>query len=181
MKAMTLGVAFVMAATTGVYRVEAGPPRPVHSTFHDPPVVILQELRSRGCRLPDKKSKGVIIQGEFFKPGQSDWASLCSTKKDTSLLVFPDGSREGVEVLEMMPRGFSKWSISVINRERLNEIKSTWGLRGPAPTEIDHQGISSVVEFGEKGAGCFYCYSAQERAHYYDEGRWLIPVTTILN
>jgi len=174
---MAFGVALVVTVTIA----EAESPRATPSTFSDLPTAVLQELQSRGCKLPNKKSKGVIIHGQFFSPGQSDWAALCSTKKSTSLLVFPDGSRERVEMLETMPRRFSKWSISVINQERLTTFKSTWGWRGPAPAEIDHQGISSFVEFGEKVDGCLYCYSAQESAHYYYQGNWLNPVTLMIN
>jgi hypothetical protein len=180
-KAMMIGVALVMTVTTGACRVEAEPPRPTPSTFSDLPAAVLDELQSRGCKLPNKKSQGVIIRGEFFRPGQTDWGALCSTKKSTSLLVFPDGSREGVEVLEMMPRNFSKWSISVINQEQLTSIKSTWGWRGPAPAEIDHQGISSFVEFGDKAAGCFYGCSAQESTHFHYQDDWLNPVKIFIN
>jgi len=178
---MTLGVALVLTVTIGAWRVEAEPPRPTPTTFSDLPTAVLQELQSRGCKLPNKKSKGVIIHGEFFRSEQSDWAALCFTKKSTSLLVFPYGSRERVEVLETMPTKFSKWSISVINQERLTSIKSTRLWRGPAPDEIDHQGISSFGEFGEKVDGCLYCYSAQENTHYYYEEKWLNPVTMIFN
>jgi hypothetical protein len=158
-KAITLGVALVMTVTTGAWGVEGEP-------LSDLPTAVLDELQSRGCKLPNKKSKGVIIRGEFFRPGQSDWAALCSTKKSASLLVFPDGSRERVEVLETMPRSFSKWLISVVNQERLISMKSTWGWKGQAPAEIDHQGISSFLAFGEKVDGCLYYYSAQEDTHY---------------
>jgi hypothetical protein len=173
-KAMTLGVALVMTVTI---ELEAEPPLPIP----DLPTAVIQELQSRGCKLPNKKSKGVVVHGEFFRPGQSDWAALCSTKKSTSLLVFPDGSRERVEVLQTMPRSFSKWSISVINQEPLTSFKSTWDWRGPTPAEIDHQGIGSFVESGEKVEGCFYCYSAQGSTHYYYQDRWLNPVTIVIN
>ena len=174
MKATGLGVVLVM---TGTMKLEAEPLLPISAL----PTAVIQELQSRGCKLPNKKSKGVIIHGEFFRPGQSDWAALCSTKKSTSLLVFPDGSRERVEVLETMPKRFSKWSISVVDQERLTSFKSTWNWRGPAPAEIDHQGINSFVEFGEKIDGCLYCYSAQGRTHYYSQDNWLNPVTIIIN
>ena len=174
MKAMRLGLALAM---TVMMELEGEPPLPVS----DPPTAVVQELQSRGCKLPNKKSKGVVVHGEFFRPGQSDWAALCSTKKSTSLLVFPDGSRERVEVLQTMPRSFSKWSISVINQEPLTSFKSTWDWRGPTPAEIDHQGIGSFVESGEKVEGCFYCYSAQGSTHYYYQDRWLNPVTIVIN
>jgi hypothetical protein len=176
---MTSRLSFAMMLTMGVYGLRAEPPGPVPSTFPDLPVAVAQELQSRGCKVPNKKSKS-FIHGEFLKSGQSDWAVLCSTKKSTSLLVFSSGSREGVAVLETMLRGFSKWSISVISQERLNSAKSAWAGSGVALTEIDHQGISSFVEFGEPG-GCLYCYSAQGSTHYYHQGHWLILLATTVN
>jgi hypothetical protein len=178
---MTVGVALVVTVTMGACRVEAEPPRPAPSSFSDLPTAVLQELQSRGCKLPNKKSKGVIIHGQFFRPGQSDWAALCFTKKSTSLLIFPDGSRERVEALETTPRRFPKWSISVISQEQLASLKSAWGWRGPLPAEIDHQGISSFVEWGDKDARCLYCYSAEESIHYYYQDKWLQPATIIAN
>jgi hypothetical protein len=181
-KVMTLGMAIVTTLTMGASRVVVGPSASALPAFSDLPSPVLQELQSRGCKLPDKKSKGgVIIRGEFFRPGRFDWAALCSTKMSTSLLVFPDGSRERVEVLETMPKRFSKWSISVVDQERLTLFKSTWGWRGPTPADLDHRGISSFVEFGERIDRCLYCYSAQESIHYYYQDRWLKPVTMIVN
>lgn len=177
MKAIAVGLALIMTVTVEARRVEAGPPGPTA----DFPTAVLQELQSRGCESPDKKSKGVIIHGEFFRPGQSDWAALCFTKKSTSLLVFPDGSRERAEVVETLPRTFSKWSIRVINQEQLTLLKSARGEKGPLPGKIDHQGISSFVESGDKDAKCLYCYSAQESTHYCYQDRWLQPVTMIAN
>ena len=176
---MTLGLTFVMTLTMGVCLVYAEPPQPSPSAFPSVPVAVVQELQSRGCKIPGKKSRRVI-HGEFFKPGQSDWAALCSTKKSTSLIVFPDGSREQVAVIETMPRGFSKWSIFVISQEQLDSIKSTTGWTGSASNAIDHQGISSIVEFGEPGR-CVYCYSAQDTNHYYHQGSWTIPRKIVFN
>jgi hypothetical protein len=178
---VVVNVMTVALLVTVPIAADAWSPLPAGPTTPDIPAAVFHELESRGCKLPDKKSKGVIIHGEFFRAGQSDWAALCSTKTNTSLLVFPKGSQERVEVLEVMPSRFSKWSISVINKERLNSIKSTWGWRGPAPSEIDHQGISSFVEFGNKDARCFDCYSAQENTHYFYQENWLSPLRLMVN
>ena len=120
------------------------PPDPLPpAAIRDLPVAVAQELRSRGCRVPNKDSIN-IIRGEFFKPGQVDWAALCSTKKSTSLLVFPDGSTEQIAVLQTTPKAFSKWSISVISQEQLKLSSSIGGWKGPQFTEIDHQVANSV-------------------------------------
>jgi hypothetical protein len=122
------------------------------AAFRSPPAAVVQELRSRGCKVSDKKPRN-IIQGEFFRPGQSDWAALCSTKKSTGLLVFPGGSAERAALLATNPKGFSRWSITAIGPERLKTLRSIGGWKGPEPPEIDHEAISSFVEFGERG-GC---------------------------
>jgi hypothetical protein len=178
-KSTTLAVAFLMITTMGARGLAADLFQGEPAIFRNPPAAVAQELRSRGCKVSDKKPRN-IIQGEFFRPGQSDWAALCSTKKSTGLLVFPGGSAEGVALLNTNRKGFSKWSISVIGQERLKALRSIGGWRGPEPAEIDHQAISSFVEFGDRG-GCMYCHSSQDDIHYYHKDRWLIVMTMIAN
>jgi hypothetical protein len=167
-KPVALGVALILTLATGARSFGA-----------DPPALVVQELRSRGCKVSNKKPKN-IIRGEFLNPGQFDWAALCSMKKSTSLLVFPGGSTEGIAVLETISKGFSKWSISVAGQEQLKSSEPPRGWRELPSTEIDHEGIWSFVEFGEPGA-CFSCYSAQSSLHYYHQDRWIIPVQLIAN
>jgi len=172
-------VALTVAVATLTLGGEAQTIQPAPFTFAALPNTITQDLQSRGCKLPSIRSKS-LINGEFLRPGQSDWAVLCSTKKSTSLLVYPGGSQEQVTVLQTVPRGFSKWSIGVISQERLNEFKTARTWRGPAPPEIDHQGIDSFVEFGRSGE-CLYCYSAEGSIHYHHEDKWLVPLIMAVN
>ena len=138
------------------------------------PIDIVQEFQSRGCRVPHPKT---TIHGEFFVAGRTDWAAVCAAKMSASLLVFPGGSRERVAVLETQPKGFSKWSIGVVNE---SQLRQTWPWEEPQAAEINHQAIFSFVEFGQRGA-CLYCYSAQGRTYYYHRDRWLTPATTAIN
>src|SRR5215471_18428392 len=141
----------------GASSVAAKSHRSIASPLSDIPAAVLQELQSRGCKLPGKKSNGVIIHGEFFRPGESDWAAVCFKNKSTSLLVFPYGSREQVAVLQETPRRSSHWSISVMDQEQLNSIRSISNGKGLPQSKIDHQGIQLFVESGDKDAGCLYC------------------------
>jgi hypothetical protein len=172
---MKLGVAFVMTMTIGVDRVVVAtePPDPTA------PSAVLQELQSSGCKLPGKRSKGAVIRGEFFKAGQSDWAALCLMKKSASLMVFPEGSRERVEVLETIPKGFSKWSVSVANQERLTLTPPMRGAES-VRIEIDHQGIFSAVDF-DNGGGCLYCYSSTQRTYYHHQDKWRVLAGVDIN
>ncbi len=178
---MTRTAAILITLASGVCRIEAAAPRSTTTAPSDLPIAVLEELQSRGCKMPGKKSRGQVIHGDFLGLGQSDWAALCSTKKGTTLLLFPDGPREGVVALEAMQKTFSKWSIGVIDRDQLTLWKPALGWHGPAPAEIGHQGIMSFIEWGDKDAGCFYCYSAQNTLHYHYQHDWLNVVTEIDN
>jgi hypothetical protein len=173
-----LGVGVLMLLATGFWTT-AAERRNQERAPDEVPAAVLQELRTRGCKLAGKKPKD-IIQGEFYKQGQTDWVALCSAKDHTSLLVFPQGARERVAVLETYPKGFSKWSISTTDRGKLKSFRAAWGWKGPEPADIDHDGISSVVTFGAQG-GCLYCYSEQEAIHYHHQDHWFTPVKIIAN
>ena len=98
-------VAVSVAIATLTLGVEAQTIRPPGHTFPFLPNAIAQDVQTRDCKLPNSASKG-LIYGEVFKPGQFDWAILCSTKKSASLLVYPSGSHEQVAVPQTVPRGF---------------------------------------------------------------------------
>jgi hypothetical protein len=66
------------------------------------------------------------------------------------------------------------------SREQLNSMKS-WRGSEPALTEIDHRGIGSSIESGDKDAHCLYCYSAQEKTHCFYQDKWIVPVTIDVN
>ena len=73
------------------YPVVRLPPTP----FFEMPKNLVRELKRRGCTVPqtfppDERSN--VIRGSFAKPGQTDWAVLCSMKGYTSFLVFWNGS-----------------------------------------------------------------------------------------
>jgi hypothetical protein len=168
---LRLGLVSVTMVTIGVGGLVAKP-SPAASASPSPPSAVLQELQSRGCKLPRKRSNAAV-RGEFFKPGQFDWAALCLAKNGASLLVFPEGFGERVEVLETIPRGFGKWSIDVVSQDRLKTVQPMRGAGGTASIEIDHQGIISFIEAGDREDRCLYCYSAEEHTHYHYQEKWL--------
>ena len=65
------------------------------SAFPQLPANLAQDLRRRGCSIPQPvfaRQPQNVIKGQFARPGQVDWAVLCSVKGRSSILVFWNGS-----------------------------------------------------------------------------------------
>jgi hypothetical protein len=79
------------------------------TAFPELPANVVRELQRRGCTIPQEafttKRRHNVIKGEFAKPGQTDWAVLCSVNRTSwldslwttpkyvsSILVFWNGS-----------------------------------------------------------------------------------------
>src|ERR1700689_3089894 len=85
------------------------------SAFTQLPKNLIAELQRRGCTIPQVPMiDGLqnIIKGEFAKPGQTDWAVLCSVGQVSSILIF--------------------WNASEINPGQIAEMKDvdrlqSWG------------------------------------------------------
>jgi len=176
---LTRGTNSVVILLVAVCQCVAETPRPTAARFPYLPAPVIEELQARNCNVPGRKSGG-FTRGEFVEQGRSDWAVLCTTKTSASLLIFPLGSREGVFALETRPKGFAKWSIRAVSREQLRAIRSTAPSPLSAFEDIEHQGITSSVEFGTPGA-CLYCYSGEYRTYYYHHDKWLTLMATIAN
>ena len=61
------------------------------------PANLVQDLQRRGCTIPQEhftKEPHNVIRGEFAKPGQTDWAVLCSINRVSSILVYWNALRE---------------------------------------------------------------------------------------
>ena len=69
---------------------------------------MVHELQRRGCTIPQTaftKKPHNVIRGEFAKPGQTDWALLCSIKGVSTILVFWNGSEKNpAEIAKMEDR-----------------------------------------------------------------------------
>src|ERR1700729_1325231 len=68
---------------------------PAH--FRELPTNLVAELQRRGCTIPQVPmvdGPHNVIKGEFRKPGQTDWAVLCSVNRISSILVFWNGSEK---------------------------------------------------------------------------------------
>lgn len=140
--------------------------------FKELPGKLVRELERRNCSIPQEagtKTRTNVIRGEFQRPGQEDWAVLCSVQGFSSILVFWNGSEAGpaeiaraedriyLQVVANQEVGFSR-IITAVGRDYIMQHYRAYG--GPAPPPIDHQGIDDA--FMEKGSAIYY----------YHKGKW---------
>jgi hypothetical protein len=138
------------------------------TAFPELPAGIVRALLSRNCRVPQLRGVNEphnVVSGEFARPGQKDWAVLCSRAGHSTLLVFWGAMADSVAELASAPDlislqgdgkiGFSR-RISVVGREYILDHYREYG--GPKPPPIDHDGIddafvgkASVVRYYYKG------------------------------
>jgi hypothetical protein len=143
------------------------------SAFPELPGNLVRELERRGCTVPQEaftKQPHNVISGKFAKPGQTDWAVLCSVKRISTILVFWNGSeRNPAEIARMEDRIF----LQGITADRMAFsrgiapagpdfiLRHYRAYGGPAPPPMDHQGIDDA--FLEKASVTWYYYG----------GKWL--------
>ena len=140
------------------------------TTFQELPRNVVRELQSRGCRIPQtaySKKPHNVIKGEFAKPGQIDWAVLCSVKGVSTILVFWNGSdanpasiasmedRNFLQTINSTDPGFSR-SISPVGKDFITRHYDPYFAPKP-PSSIDHQGIDDA--FIEKGSSVWYFHA----------------------
>src|ERR1051326_2535079 len=137
------------------------------------PANLVKELPRRKCTIPQEtrtEQTNNVIKGEFAKPGQTDWAVLCSRKGVSAILVFWNGSEKNPASLASMNdriliQGFRKSESSYsrgirpADRSFITLHHNAYGGRSLPP--INHQGI--VDTFTEKPSVVWYSY----------QGKWL--------
>lgn len=143
------------------------------AAFSALPAGVVRELQRRGCTIPQEsytKKPHNVIQGEFARAGQSDWAVLCSVKGISSILVFWNGSPQNpASIAPMEDRnylqgvtptevGYSR-GITPVGKAFVMRQYDAYG--GPKPPPITHQGIDDA--FIEKASVTWY----------FHRGKWL--------
>ncbi len=144
------------------------------SAFRELPASIARELVRRDCLIPQVEpwadGSHNVISGQFRRPGQTDWAIMCSIDGASSLLIFWNGSAADVENLNEgrgpdrdylqgigdHRLGFS-WLISAVGRKYILDHYAFYG--GPKPPPIDHEGIDSA--FVGKGSTILYWHNGE--------------------
>jgi hypothetical protein len=136
------------------------------SAFPQLPVRLAAALERLGCTIPqhaESGKRGNVIKGEFSRPGQMDWAVLCTRPGYLELYVFRNGQPTNravvwsLRVPEPLPGPFET-EIAPVGRDYILEHCRAEGAEAPP---IDHQGIGAST--GMSG-GISYLY----------RGKWLV-------
>jgi hypothetical protein len=143
------------------------------TAFPELPKNVLTQLQRRGCKIPQVPmvdGRQNVIKGEFAKPGQTDWAVLCSIGGVSSILIFWNGSEvnpteigKANDVDRLQGWGNYKIvysrAISAAGEKYMMEHYNAYG--GEKPPPIDHLGIDDA--FVGKASVVLYFY----------RGKWL--------
>src|SRR5512143_1883757 len=123
------------------------------TAFPGLPANVVRELQRRDCTVPQEaytRKPHNVIKGEFAKPGQTDWAVLCSVRGVSSILFFWNGSeknpssiapaedRNYLQGITVEQVGFSR-GITCVGKDFIMRHYRAYG--GPTPPPIGHQGI----------------------------------------
>ena len=146
------------------------------SAFPGLPRRVIADLERRRCTIPQSAGPATpnnVIRGEFARPGQIDFAVLCSVNQVSSILVFWSGSAETPADLEPFPDSNFLWIEDGVQGSPFGRSLRTVGAnyilehnREPTdldavPSLLDHQGI-------EDGA-----FDKGSSIHYFHNGTWL--------
>ena len=171
---MVFGIFFTSMSDAGEWDeaekqiVRLGPTR-----FSELPRNIFDELKARGCRIPqaygfDKPHN--VIKGEFAAKYQQDWAVLCSKGGSSEILIFWGGpvrcssglrKRQDQHWLQVVATGKIGYSraISTVGSDQILSYYEAFG--GPVPPPIKHEGIDDA--FVGKASVIHYC----------NQGKWI--------
>src|SRR5947199_7321223 len=104
------------------------------------PANLARELQRRQCTIPQEafspantKKANNVIKSEFARPGQTDWAVLCSVKGISTILVFWDAS-------EKNPAALAPWKDS-------NYVQNVGGGRWGYSRRIEPMGMADIVRY----------------------------------
>lgn len=140
------------------------------------PPAIREELRNRGCLIPQQtfsddqagNQPQNVIEGEFFEKGRASWAVLCSVNESSSILVFRDASdrhpedlakSEDKDQLQGAGKGRIAYSRQLAPADRKFIMDHYRAYGGPEPPPIDHQGIDDAFE--GKASVTYYWYRGE--------------------
>ena len=143
------------------------------AAFRDLPRNVLAALQRRGCTIPQVpmiEGAHNVIKGEFLKPGQTDWAVLCSVGRVSSILVFWNGSAANSTEIEKRNdlHRLQSWAgdrivyssaIEPVGRGYILQHYKAYG--GEKPPAIAHEGINDSF------------YGKASQVLYFYRGKWL--------
>jgi hypothetical protein len=149
------------------------------SAFANLPKPIIAQLEQRGCTIPQASPeldqrlvrRHNVVHGRFSRPGQVDWAVLCSVGGKTSILVFWGGPSRCPSELALGGDGdyLQGWTEGTIVNSRILDVADQAYIAehyrryredgAPKPPPLNHQGINDV--FGGKASVVHYCYRGE--------------------
>ncbi len=112
------------------------------SQLRELPAVIRADMEKLGCRVPKFMkwdARHNVIQGQFLKPGQTDWAVLCTVGDKTGILLYPGGAASDLPMLRSEPTDPVR-TIHVISAFVLQK-RAVRDRPDQTPPAFDHDGI----------------------------------------
>ncbi|HEX4985221.1 MAG TPA: hypothetical protein VFV71_04025 [Burkholderiales bacterium] len=106
------------------------------------PEAVRADLEKLGCRIPrfmKWDARHNVIQGQFFKAGQTDWAVLCQSGNRTGILLYPNGKSAELPMLRAEPSDPTR-TIHVVSPFVLQKRAVRDHPEVPPPP-YDHDGI----------------------------------------
>jgi hypothetical protein len=123
-------------------------------SFPELPAAIRAALAARQCRVPQSFTSARphnVIGGRFARPGQHDWAILCSHQDSSSILIFwgNEQASQSIEFARASDAGFLQGIgegrigysriVTVASSARIREYAVSFG--GSLPSVLDHDGL----------------------------------------
>ena len=141
------------------------------SSFPELPPIVATALMERGCMIPQTwqaHRPENVVHGSFAHAGSEDWAVLCSSKGETSLLVFfaqspaPQRLAEWPEESRLQrhdPSGVLgyNWGIDAATPE---QFRDAFAAQNNPPSPPDHDTVADSV------------IDQKTIYHAYQQGRW---------
>ena len=106
------------------------------------PEAVRTDMQKLGCRIPKFMkwdARHNVIQGQFFKPGQTDWAVLCQAGDKTGILFYPGGAVTDLPMLRSEPTDPTR-TIHVVSAFVLQK-RAVRDRPDESPPAFDHDGI----------------------------------------
>jgi hypothetical protein len=112
------------------------------SQLRELPEAIRSDMQKLGCRIPKFMkwdARHNVIQGQFFKQGQTDWAVLCQAGDKTGILLYPGGAVTDLPMLRSQPTDPTR-TIHVVSAFVLQK-RAVRDHPDEPPPAFDHDGI----------------------------------------
>ena len=134
------------------------------TSFPQLPLSIVQNLRQRGCTMPQPFTSTQpvgVIRGHFTSTAVFDWAVLCSVARTSRVLVFRGGSVTAVDELARYPDATFLQVVgpgNAVGFSRAIKVASPAHIRSYGKqtivARVDHDGIEDA--FIEKASTIWY-------------------------